>query len=564
MKNKMRWHHSLRYRIVLMMAGALLLICTTIIGFNLHIYKVMDRQAEQTTISTLEFYTEEVEFSLENIESFLVNKCLEQDMIRKIKEPRKELDRYLTIGEVQELFETSMDSYHLMDGLFLYDRENSIYIGKGAPEGGEDYASLMNGAMSGLIEKFETAAKENGNEWFSTQICEEYFLVKMFEVQDVYVGSWVRAESILEKLQQLSVNREDYVLMLDTEHKVLSRDFNMEEDVSGTELTWKGKKYKILHSGIEYPAFSLLVLRSQGRRWKNGGGIKVQFTVSVIVIILLCFGMALIQKRFFGDPIDRLVDAMNQLKEGNLDVRIREENVLNEFKVVNDAFDDMIREIRKLKIDVYEEKLNKQRAELLYLQEQINPHFLTNCMNLIRNLSILGENDKVQEAAVLVSNHMRYSLAYSTQVSLQNELRHVENYEKLQKMRYGDKFTLTVHQGEELDGCKVPTMLIQVFVENAIKHQLDPERQLAIEVRIWDEDRKRLHICIQDSGEGFSEDILQHLNAREKLINSEGEHIGIYNVCQRLEILYGESADILFSNGETGGARISIQIPFQV
>lgn len=67
---------------------------------------------------------------------------------------------------------------------------------------------------------------------------------------------------------------------------------------------------------------------------------------------------------------------MNELKSGNLEVHLSEENVFSEFQILNDTFDNMTKEIKKLKIDVYEEKLNKQQAELLYLQEQINPHFL--------------------------------------------------------------------------------------------------------------------------------------------------------------------------------------------
>ena len=72
-----------------------------------------------------------------------------------------------------------------------------------------------------------------------------------------------------------------------------------------------------------------------------------------------------------------------------------------------------------------------------------------------------------------------------------------------------------------------------------------------------------MNIHIQDSGDGFDAGTLRQLNDGEKLINSEGEHIGIYNVCQRLHILYGTQSSISFSNGTDCGAQIDIQLPIQ-
>lgn len=287
----------------------------------------------------------------------------------------------------------------------------------------------------------------------------------------------------------------------------------------------------------------------------------MQAAIAFALITGLGIGMAALQKRLFHQPMDRLVDAMNQLRKGNFNVRLEKEAVFDEFWAVSDAFERMIKEIETLKISVYEEKLQKQNAKIMYLQEQINPHFFTNCLNMIRNLSIIGEEEKVQKASLLLSSYMRSSLTYSTKIKLEQELKHVKDFEKLQKMRYGDQFTLITEIEKGLDSYEIPTMMIQVFVENSIKHQLDPERHLLVWVRVWSEDAKRLLIQVEDNGEGFLDAELNCFNARERLKDGEGEHIGIYNVCQRLELLYGEKADISFSNREDSGAVVDIQIP---
>lgn len=562
MIKKIRFVHSFRQRMVWLMTGSLFFLCMVIIGYNVYIYKSMDRIVDRTIANSLELYAQEVNFALDNTGAFLVNKCLRYDTIRKIKKPRKETDRYLAIGEMQELFWSSISSYSLMDGLFLYDGQNEIFISQAKQFERIDDQSLIRDSMEDMIRQFLSTAASNENEWFSIQSGDEFFFIKMFEVQEVYVGSWVHVDTLLEKLKSIPADERDYVLVQDANRKTLTAgtltDIRQED---GNILWLNGKKYKMIRQETEYDAFSFLVLRDTQRGIRNISGIVMQAAIAFALITGLGIGMAALQKRLFHQPMDRLVDAMNQLRKGNFNVRLEKEAVFDEFWAVSDAFERMIKEIETLKISVYEEKLQKQNAKIMYLQEQINPHFFTNCLNMIRNLSIIGEEEKVQKASLLLSSYMRSSLTYSTKIKLEQELKHVKDFEKLQKMRYGDQFTLITEIEKGLDSYEIPTMMIQVFVENSIKHQLDPERHLLVWVRVWSEDAKRLLIQVEDNGEGFLDAELNCFNARERLKDGEGEHIGIYNVCQRLELLYGEKADISFSNREDSGAVVDIQIP---
>lgn len=560
---KIKYRNSLKFRSMAALIGVLVLFSSLIIAYNLYIFKIMDRQIDATLKNSLEMYTQEVERDLDNAEAFLVNKCLNRDVIRKIQSPTKSLERYLAILEVQDIFDTSILTYNLMDGLFLYDMQNAIYIGKTKYETQREYERQVKENMDHLIQKFDQNVKEYENEWFSVQIESNFFLVKMFQIQNTYVGCWIETSTILENLQTFSIKSEDEVVMLDAEHTVLSHNFFTDRiDPEEAYLKSDHKKYKIISSEYKCPSFSFIVLRRKDNFLVSLNGTGTQILLALALSIFFSILVMWLEMKFFFWPLNKLIDAMNQLKEGNLDISIHDKSVFEEFRLLNDTFDSMTGEIKKLKIKVYEEMLNKQRTELLYLQEQINPHFLTNCMSLIRNLSLIGDNENVQKATVLVSNHMRYALANSTMVSLSKELTHVKNYEKLQKMRYGEQFILNIQMEKDLEECQVPTMVIQMFVDNAIKHQLDPDRQLKIEIDLKKAGDK-LWIAIWDSGDGFSEEVLCRLQNHEKLNNEEGEHIGIYNVFQRLEILYGEEAQISFSNQKDAGARIDIKIPIK-
>ena len=558
---KITYKNSLRFRSMAMMIGFLVLLSFLIIAYNLYIYQIMNQQIDLTLKNSLKIYTQEAEQDLNNIEAFLLNKCLNRNTIRQIQDPVDDLERYLAILELQDTFETSISTYNLMDGLFLYDSQNDIYVAKEKHSDQKENKYQIEKHMDSLIEKFNTNAQTYQNEWFSKQIGEKFFLLKMFELQNVYIGCWMQIDTVLEKLQTLSIQGDDYVLMLDAEQTVLEQNFPIDIiDTAVSSVILDNKKYKIISSEYKCSSFSFLVLRRTDNFFALLNGAGTQILLALVLSFSTSMVIWWVEIKFFFQPLNNLIDAMNQLKQGNMEISLHDKNVFDEFQILNDTFDSMTKEIKKLKIEVYEEMLNKQRAELLYLQEQINPHFLTNCMSLIRNLSIIGDNENVQKASVLVSNHIRYALATSTLTPLSKELMHVKNYEELQKMRYGDQFILTIKKQKGLEQCQVPTMLIQVFVDNAVKHQLDPNHQLNIVVEIRQE-QTTLYISVWDSGEGFAPQILSQLQKHEALINDDGEHVGIYNVCQRLDILYGKQAHISFSNMDQGGAKIDIQIP---
>jgi two-component system sensor histidine kinase YesM len=556
----MKWKNSLIHRITIIMAVTLLVFSAVIIYYTVWISRIRSEQFDQTILQALDMNTEELMYDLENTESFLLTKCLNRNLINRLQNPEKEIDRYLAISDIQELLHSSMNSYNMMDGLFFYDMENDIYIGDTKLSGNSDYSELVKESVKDYVLRFLVLAKENQNSWFAEKIGDEYCLVKMYEIQNVYVGSWIHVDTILDKIKPFTVKDQDKVYLLDGNKKVLS-DSDPGDVLTNEEMyiMLENQRYRKLISRLDTEKCLLVILHRTDNTLIN---IEYPILLAAIIILGLCIFVEKMQIHLFKTPISRLTQAMNELKSGNLEVHLSEENVFSEFQILNDTFDNMTKEIKKLKIDVYEEKLNKQQAELLYLQEQINPHFFTNCMNLIRNLTMVGEIEKAQEATFLVSSHMRYALANSTMVALERELEQVNNYVELQKMRYGDCFLYCVEQEEGCGQIFVPTAVILDFVNNAIKHQLDPDRQLEILVYLHKEQEK-LHIMITDSGDGFEPEILEKLQKHEKLISPEGEHIGIYNVCQRLSILYSDCADIAFSNKPEGGARIDLYLPIR-
>jgi len=257
--------------------------------------------------------------------------------------------------------------------------------------------------------------------------------------------------------------------------------------------------------------------------------------------------------------------AMRRIGEGNLNTRIDPYPTSDEFRIVNETFNKMITQVQELRIHVYEEQLSKHKAELQHLQLQINPHFFMNSLNIIYNLALVKNYGLIQEMALSLVQYFRYMFRSNlTFVPLKDELQHVRNYIRIQELRFPGKLVFEVSAPDFLLDTRIPPLIVQTFVENSIKHAaiVSSSIQGAVHIDLDDSGPDpRLLIEIRDTGKGFSEEILEQINAGEKIEDEQGDHIGIWHVKRRLGLLYGDEAHISFSNVEPSGAFVEILLP---
>lgn len=115
--------------------------------------------------------------------------------------------------------------------------------------------------------------------------------------------------------------------------------------------------------------------------------------------------------RWVLHPVHMLTHALEQLRGGDLKVRIPDDAMLDEFRKMTTAFNDMVEEIDDLKIANYEKQLARQKLEALYLKQQITPHFMINCLNTIYQLTENNHADLARQMLQNLSVHLRYTLS---------------------------------------------------------------------------------------------------------------------------------------------------------
>lgn len=201
-----------------------------------------------------------------------------------------------------------------------------------------------------------------------------------------------------------------------------------------------------------------------------------------------------------------------------------------------------------------------EACKLKALQAQINPHFLFNVLNSISALAIIEEAPKTQEVIYNLSNMLRYTLKKADKVvSIEEELKYIESYLALQKVRFGDRLNYQIDVSDNIKNQKIPFMSIQTFVENSIVHGLEGKEEGGIINIFSNEDEDSYILCIKDNGTGITENILNGLKDElEYRYGKDLDKIGINNVNKRMAKYYGDDYKIEIESKVREGTLVKI------
>lgn len=289
---------------------------------------------------------------------------------------------------------------------------------------------------------------------------------------------------------------------------------------------------------------------------------RLSFGLSLLFLLLIP-ALYLILHRILVKPLARVDRALRRVEDGDLDYRIQKAGGAAEFKRINSAFNNMVGEIQDLKIENYEQELQKQMHELRSLQLQIRPHFLFNLFSIIHNMASLQEYGSIKQMMHLMTEYFRYSIRTGYEiVPLEKELDFLDTYCRIAQVRYPDCFDLQVEVQPDARGLLLPPLLLHTFVENVFKHTVSMGSFVNIRVGIG---RTGDIACIEiaDDGKGMRADQLEGIYARiGKEDVEENEHIGIWNCKKRLEIIYGPAAQLAIHSVPAEGTRVTITFPF--
>ena len=412
------------------------------------------------------------------------------------------------------------------------------------------------------------------NRWDVHEVNGPYYIIHMIKADDVYIGAWQRADALIMPLNLIRFGDKGGSLLVTLDGApmtnfdlVRSNAIEIPPVLESYQLVGKDERFLLVGEASSKANFRLIAVIPDEQILQNLPTFFRMATLAPLTsIVIVPIGLYFLRKVVLL-PINRLVQAMKLIREGNLQARIEDARVSDEFAIMNQTFNSMMSQIQNLTINVYEEKLNKQREELQRMQLQMNPHFFLNSLNIIYHLAKVKDYDLIKEMSQGLIRHFRFMFRSNlTFVRLQEEVEHTTNYLRIQELRFPGQFHYQVMIPEYMSGELVPPLIIQTFVENTIKHAVTLDRPIDLSIRADIEEVNQapyMIIEIEDTGDGFAEEILSKLQAGHTLVTEQGEHIGIWNVQRRLKLLYGDRASVRFSNRMPHGASVRISLPAQ-
>lgn len=339
----------------------------------------------------------------------------------------------------------------------------------------------------------------------------------------------------------------------------LLKDTLIPSDTSGTQtISLQNRSYQFLQRSLANYDLKICYL-IPSRTLFQRLNLFQKFLLAMIAILLLCIPVIwnYLFKKLIA-PLNELSNTMLEIGNGNFSLHANEDQPISELADLSQTFNQMLDDIKQLKLDSYEKKLDLQQARLQYLQLQIRPHFYLNCMKGLYGMAEKKQYKEIQETLLALSDYFRYIFRNNLNlVSLSKEIEFVSNYKKLQHLNFDRNFTLTMDIDAESADIQILPLSILTFVENSVKHCTNPNT-LHIHIKsalLKDDENTYLNLTISDNGGGFSQEMLDQLNHFDDDTSFlyKDYHTGIYNIFYRMKLTYGDKGILAFYNRNNGG-----------
>ncbi len=294
-------------------------------------------------------------------------------------------------------------------------------------------------------------------------------------------------------------------------------------------------------------------------------------------LILFCAFFAGIFIKSITEPVKKLAESAEQISRGNFDVQQVEVKSDDEISLLSTVYYKMVQSIKyyikeiEQKAELQERLLDEEnknlrneallkQTQLNALQAKINPHFLFNTLNMIKQTAFLEDAQETRIMLETTAQLLRFYLDKAgMNVTLKEELENVANYIYIQNKRLGKRIKINMVSDGTVSNIQIPGLIIQPLLENAIIHGLDDcIRDGEIEVAVMEQD-KNIEISVSDNGKGMSAETIDQILSK-KYVNSN-KSIGMTNVLQRLELFYGESTLMDICSELGAGTKITVTLP---
>lgn len=559
MKKKTLYLNRTLLLIVMVGYSAFLVLMLLMDWYLIRNYQMENEKAEQRVVTS---YISKIQDSMDKIDRQLSDIYADDGNFQNLQKNQKEVEEYGSAYELKESLRKRMLVDENLSGFYIfYNGKQKVWY-----QTNTDKISAQNSRIIKDILQQHIANNENERSWFSITIEEDNYLAIDYEKENAAIFGIYSMQNVDTVIHE-SMGKDVQIILEEfgaiKKNEELGKKLNLESYIkeSSDEFHEIIQNYRVY--GHRIPNMEMWMCVVYPIRFWDMMNVQQLLLllltgVSVIAVVVMYFFM----RKQVVQPLHQLTDNMNAIRRGE-DERISP--IVCRFYEIQEADEtrgEMVEELKKQKLLVYEEIIEKQKAQMQYLQLQLKPHFYLNGLKTLNALAMENQTGKMQDLILNLSKHLRYLLQAERElVPLYMELDFVENYVAMQKHVSGRPVSCEINKDGDVDNWMVPILAVQTFVENSVKYARLGGSSMPLLIQITasclqTEEGNFLDLIVQDNGYGYPEEILEEINGDA---SSGNRCVGINNIKRRCKILYGERAEYSFANCD--GALSELIIP---
>lgn len=536
--------------------------------------ELLKESVTNATVVKFEKTNAEIDARLKEIEEHSVY-ILSNDNVQKLLQISNYQERLKYENEAKSVINQALSAVSSIHSIQLYDRDGNLLFYKSFKYYENAFKSQIMNTNIKDERVYERAKTLKG----------ERFWTKLFPGSDKL--SMVRAVNAMGSQDQIGI------LIININEDEIERLFRTLENMSTSFLMLYEWDENIIYSSgntneLLIPEIIKLAKTEKNSFWSYGKYAYINYYSSLndwnmlamipgeklfapiniirnitVLIVAACFilsiAFSIIIAYYMMQPVTTLRMFMEQVESGNLNIRYHSSNH-NEISQLGYVFNAMLDKLNKL----IRENTDKQRRirveELKALQAQIKPHFLYNTLDNVYWMAQLIDAKEICNILSALANYYRISLSKGTEtIKIKEEIRHVENYMTIQKIRYANKIDFGIQIPDEILDMYIVKLTLQPIVENAIYHglrDLDRNGDIRISGKVID---GIISIEVRDNGRGMSKEKI------DRVINgfndNSTEGYGLSNVNERIQLYFGDNYGISINSVEHEFTSITVRLP---
>lgn len=521
----------------------------------------LKRQNFDTIETSVTLFQQETASRLNAIQHFLEWTIVKELLIESLENTTNDYGQYLFLDSLQIRIANHQYTTGSKFNYFLYLQEQNQFLNVSKLTFTyDDYLKIKD-----FIISYASSDKRQLLSWQFAEINGSTYMYYIVNYNNRTLSTFINVNDLFMSLMDMNFVEQGKLVITDKNDMVI---FSSDEQ---NEIRDSSLFYTLhtFYGYDEHLPYNILLYTDNFHNYGN-------LFLFHVVVIITSTGICLILSVLILNMYKRVIKPIQAFSANLASINQDSENVLldlqsnriRELEQTNLQFKNLIHEIKKLKITVYEKELEKKHFEITFLQHQIKPHFYLNCLTTINSMAQLEDYKNIESMVIFTSRYLRYLFQTDKDfLCVEYELEHIEAYLDIQQLRLGTFLTYTCTIDEADKNALIPTLLLITFIENTIKHNTTSDGRLQIHLafakhRQGDDLYLKIDIC--DSGKGFPADVLESLSLSKSIDRDGIPHVGIENSIQRLSLLYGENYKIRFFNEEQGGAHIQLFIPYQI